>query len=76
MDEIEKVPYWQKECAYFRRKYGKNSIEAKGARLNLAIARQAWREYAAEKNAELEPLSDCKTLQDWSIENDPDQFWG
>jgi len=34
----ERVEYWKKRLAYFIRKYGKNSIEAKAARLNLQEA--------------------------------------
>ena len=30
--------YWEKRVAYYTRKYGKDSVEVKSARLNMAAA--------------------------------------
>jgi len=38
MTQQEKIEYWRKRVTYYSRKYGKNSIEVKSARLNLEIA--------------------------------------
>ena len=35
---MEKVLYWQKRIKYYQRKFGKNSIEVKSAKLNLKQA--------------------------------------
>ena len=35
---MERVLYWQKRVQFYRRKYGKDSIELKSAKLNLQQA--------------------------------------
>jgi len=46
MTTYEKIKCWEKEVKYFARKYGKDSIEVKSAKLNLRLALEK-----GEKNA-------------------------
>jgi len=73
MELIDKIEDWKKSVAYFRRKYGKNSIEAKSAKLNLEIARKAYRDMADEQAND--DTGDYKTFGDWVTETDPSRFW-
>ena len=41
---MDKVLYWQKRVKYYQRKYGKNSIELKSAKLNLQKAKAEGKE--------------------------------
>jgi len=38
------VEYWKKRVRYYTRKYGKNSIEVKSAKLNLEKAKDQEKE--------------------------------
>jgi len=35
--KVEKIMYWKKRVIHYKRKYSKNSIEAKSAKLNLDL---------------------------------------